>query len=58
MVKVICPECGAEFDTEEVDVVAHAISHWGVQPRDIGTLRNVQAQERYQVLLAQVEGGE
>ena len=58
MVKVICPECGAEFDTEEVDVVAHAISHWGVQPRDIGTLRNLQAQERYHMLLAQVEGGE
>ena len=58
MVKVICPECGAEFDTEKVDIVAHGISHWGVQPRDIGTLRNMQAQERYQALLAQVEGGE
>ena len=54
---IVCPECGVELDTEKVDVVAHAYGHWGVMPRDIGTLRNTQAQARYNQILDGVKGG-
>ena len=57
MVIVICPECGSELDSEKVDVVAHAYSHWQVMPRDIGTLRNIQAQERYNTIMERLNGG-
>ena len=58
MVIVICPECGAELDSDEIDVIAHAYQHWQVLPRDIGTLRNTQAQARYNSILEQLNGGE
>ena len=57
MVTVICPECGVELDTEKIDVVAHAMGHWKVPPRDIGTIRNNDAQRRYRALLEAAEGG-
>jgi len=57
MTIVICPECGAELDTNEIDVIAHAYAHWQVMPRDIGTLPNKQAQARYNNILEQLEGG-
>jgi hypothetical protein len=57
MALIICPECGVELDTEKHDITAHAIGHWKVVPRDIGTLRNSEAQRRYRALLEAAEGG-
>lgn len=55
MTIIVCPECGRSLDTERVDVIAHAYAHWRVSPRDVSTLRNTQAQERYHAILSQLK---
>lgn len=57
MVVIVCPECGEALDTQKVDVIAHAIGHWKVVPRDISTIRNFEAQKRYRILIEALEGG-
>jgi hypothetical protein len=48
---IICPECGKALDTEKHDIAAHGISHWSVPPKDVGLIRNPEAQRRYRELL-------
>jgi hypothetical protein len=49
--KIICPECGACLDSNETDFIKHAVSHWGVLPRDLDGIRNSEAKRRYNVLI-------
>lgn len=49
--KVICPECAGCLDSEKVDIIKHAVSHWGVEPRDLSRIRNGEAVRRYNILI-------
>ncbi|MBA7576894.1 hypothetical protein ES708_18736 [subsurface metagenome] len=51
MTIITCPECGKELDSSVISFEAHARSHWGVEPRNISTLRNAEAQRRYNIIM-------
>lgn len=52
----ICPECGETIELPRISPTKHAISHYGVAPREIHTLTNPIAQERYKALLQMEKG--
>jgi len=51
----ICPECGKELIHGKINFVAHARSHYYVEPRDVHLLKNPIAIQRYTEILKAAE---
>jgi hypothetical protein len=49
--KFHCPECGVLLDSDRIDLIAHAQTHWPVSPNHLDRIRNEKARKRYEVII-------